>query len=346
MIRSLSFLIIFCLRSFSAENQIVEKQLTLSSFIDSNPRENIDDTQSVFGLKARGLIRFDETQEHSRLYGSLLGQGFYEPGLFLDSKLIMNAELGGQYVLASAWRLDASVKSFQKLYFEDIQRSGRTTLDMAVQHSNVSGLKQRVGISQAASHIQSTTLFKYTDRQGYLSLSQGFTPRLSGEISFQLSQVDYHNYAARELEDDSLFYNNSEDQKDQSWLMGLHVRYTGKFICGASLSYEDVSSNSSLDEARILAAKLYLSGRLSQKIFIHVVLQGMNKYYEHTLSTEVNHYRDPEENIQNQLHLQLERVFSPKRLLYVQYSYIKNETVFNHWFYNKSLIETGIKFTL
>jgi hypothetical protein len=117
-------------------------------------------------------------------------------------------------------------------------------------------------------------------------------------------------------------------------------------IWGIAVSFEDINSNSTTAESNVWSAKLYASGRLSDQLFFHVVLNGMKKYYAQTEILEATPYRDPEENIQNQFHIQLERVIQPSRVLYIQYSFIKNETIFNHWYYNKSLLEAGVKLTL
>jgi len=80
--------------------------------------------------------------------------------------------------------------------------------------------------------------------------------------------------------------------------------------------------------------------------YLHLVLQGMDKNYQHRDLNALNLFRDPEEIIQNQIHCQLERVIDPNRSIYLQYGYLKNETIFNQWFYEKQILEVGLKLSL
>ncbi|NQT64509.1 MAG: hypothetical protein HQ556_16220 [Candidatus Marinimicrobia bacterium] len=323
-----------------------EQQLNLSAYFDSNPRENLDNIESTVGLKAKGLIRFNQDTQNARFYGSILGQGFLEPALFLDSKVVVNGELGGTYKFISGYRLYAGLKTFQKLYFDEFQRSGRTTLSASVKRLKSYKTHQELGMERTEAHIDYGTLFQYSDQRLFLDLTRQVTPAFQAELSVQLGQVDYKDYPARMLIGSSLIFSEIQNQQDVTRTLGIHVKHLGKLIWGTAVNYEDINSNSALAESKVWSAKLYASGRLSEQVFFHVVLNGMKKYYAQTDVLEITPYRDPEENIQNQLHIQIERVIQPSRVLYIQYSYIKNETVFNHWFYNKNLIETGIKLTL
>lgn len=323
-----------------------EKQLNISTFYDSNPRENIKDIEGTTGLKVKGLIRFNKDSQQGQLYGSVLGQGFLEPALFLDSKFILNADVGGHYKLVPGWRALARLKTFQKIYLEDFQQYSRITMSGSLKRMKYRSNQQEFGLRRSHTQIYSHVLFAYTNEQAYLKLSQLLPLDLQADLNCQIGLVKYEDFPAKLLLNDSLIVSDTDNQKDLSWGLGLHVKQFGKMIWGASLSYENVSSNSVLEVSQIWSAKLYTSGRISDRMFFHVVLQGMNKAYNNTNFNEANPYRDPEENIQNQFHLQLERVFNSSRVAYMQYSYIKNETVFNHWFYTKSLLEAGIKITL
>jgi len=323
-----------------------ERQFTLSSFMDSNPRESIFKSEPTPGIKAKALIRFNEARHGGQFYGSLLGQGLIEPALFLDSKFILNAELGGQYKLNPRWSLNGNLRTFQKLYFYELQRSERTSLNTYLSRSySVSGM-QDIGYTGADCRIMSETDFRYFDQEIYAKVSKRLRPRLQLELKGVLGRIDYLDYPIRTIENDTLIFNSNIDQQDRSWLLGLHLSHTGKLILGTSISYKDIHSNSPIDEATIWALKLYASGRIGERIFAHMVLQGMNKHYNNSKYLGLNPYRDPEENIQNQVHIQLERILSPEKVIYIQYSFIKNETVLNHWFYSKSLFEAGIKLSL
>ena len=323
-----------------------EKQLNLSTYFDSNPRENLTNIESTFGLKARGLMRFEQDRQNAHFYGSILGQGFLEPALFLDSKVVVNGELGGHYKFARGYRLDAGLKTFQKLYFDELQRSGRTTLSVSIKRLRSQKIQQELGVRSTASHIDYGTLFQYYDQRMFLKLTRRLTSDFQAEFSAHLGQIDYSDYPARILIGNFLELSNTENQQDFTRTLGIHLKHLGKMIWGVAVNFEDINSNSTTAESNVWSAKLYASGRLSDQVFFHVVLNGMKKFYAQTDFLEATPYRDPEENIQNQLHIQLERVIHPSRVLYIQYSFIKNETIFNHWYYNKNLIEIGVKLTL
>ncbi|MBC8192329.1 MAG: hypothetical protein ISR87_00565 [Candidatus Marinimicrobia bacterium] len=323
-----------------------EKQLNLSTYFDSNPRENLTNIESTFGLKARGLMRFEQDRQNAHFYGSILGQGFLEPALFLDSKVVVNGELGGHYKFARGYRMDAGLKTFQKLYFDELQRSGRTTLSVSIKRLRSQKMQQELGVRSTASHIDYGTLFQYYDQRMFLKLTRRLTSDFQAEFSAHLGQIDYSDYPARILIGNFLELSNTENQQDFTRTLGIHLKHLGKMIWGVAVNFEDINSNSTTAESNVWSAKLYASGRLSDQVFFHVVLNGMKKFYAQTDFLEATPYRDPEENIQNQLHIQLERVIHPSRVLYIQYSLIKNETIFNHWYYNKNLIEIGVKLTL
>ncbi|MBC8375784.1 MAG: hypothetical protein H8E26_07035 [FCB group bacterium] len=331
---------------FNNQALTYERQVNLSTYFDSNPRENINNIESTVGLKAKGLIRFEQDTQDARFYGSILGQGFLEPALFLDSKVVVNGELGGYYKIISGYRFYAGLKTFQKLYFDEFQRSGRTTFNASVKRLKSHKMHQELGWKRTEAHIDYGTLFQYSDQRLFLNLTRQITPAFQADVSVQLGQVEYEDYPARMLRGSSLIFSDTQNQRDVTRTLGIHVKHLGKMIWGAAVNFEDINSNSAIAKAKVWSAKLYASGRLSEQVFFHVVLNGMKKYYAQTDVLEITPYRDPEENIQNQLHIQLERVIQPSRVLYIQYSYIKNETVFNHWFYNKNLIETGVKLTL
>lgn len=323
-----------------------ERQFNLSTYYDSNPRENIENKQPVFGLKTKALVRFEKDNQTGRIYGSALGQGFFEPTLFWDSKVVLNAELGGYYNLLTGYRLYASLKTFEKLYFDDFQRSGRQTMSASIKHQKSLEMQEEIGLRRSTSRIDYGTLFKYADQRVFFNLTRQLSPDFLAELSTQRGRIDYEDYPARIIINDTLILNDTQDQQDITWFLGLHVKHLGRMIWGAALNFEDISSNSDIAESQIWSGKIYVSRRIWERVFFHVVLQGMKKSYGQKDIFEATPYRDPEENIQNQLHIQLERVLNPSRVLYIQYSTIKNETVFNHWFYTKNLVEAGVKLTL
>lgn len=323
-----------------------DKQIDLSTFYDTNPLESTDDREPTAGLKAKGSLRFEKTGEATRIYGSILGQGFFEPALFLDSKMIFNGELGGNQQLSRSYRLHAGLSSFQKLYFNDLQRSGRTTMTSAIRRTRPAWLNPEVGVRWTESFIDYGALFHYTDRNIFLKAVKPLRASILVEAFLEFDRTDYSDYLAKKLTPSHNVVNGTENQIDRSRLVGMHFKHTGRMIWGASLKYEDVGSNSVTGKARIWSGNLYASGAFSSQMFYHIMVNMVDKNYRYPELLKATPFRDPEENIQNQVHLQLERVIKSGQVLYVQYSYIKNETVINYWFYTKSLFEAGFKLTL
>lgn len=324
----------------------LEKQLNFSTFYDTNPLESTDDRDPTPGLKAKGLIRFEKEAASTQIYGSLLGQGFLEPALFLDSKLLMNGELGGYHQFASGYRLHAGLISFQKLYLNDLQRSGRTTMTISTKRFRSPGPQIEVGLRWTDSYIDYGTLFHYTSGRFFLKLTKQLRSSFLAEALMQTGRTDYSDYLAKKLTPRHNVVNGVVYQVDRSHILGLHVKHLGKMIWGISMNYEDIGSNSVIGKAQIWTGKAYASGRFTDEMFYHIMIHLVDKNYRYPELLDTSPFRDPEENIQNQVHLQLERLVQPGQVLYAQYSYIKNETVINYYFYTKHLFEVGLKLTL
>lgn len=323
-----------------------EKQLNFSTYYDTNPLESTDERDPTQGLKVKGLIRFEKQAPSTQIYGSLLGQGFLEPALFIDSKVVMNGELGGYHNFAPGYRLHAGLTSFQKLYLNDLQRSGRTTMIASVKRFRPTGPQVEIGLKWTDSFIDYSSLFHYTSGRFFLKLMKQLRSSFSAEALIQLGRTNYSDYLAKQLTTHHDVVNSNVNQIDRSRLLGLHLKHLGKMIWGISLNHEDLGSNSVTGKAQVWSGNLYASGRISDEIFYHIMFHVVDKNYRYPELIDTSPFRDPEENIQNQVHLQLERVVQPGRVLYTQYSYIKNETVINYWFYTKHLFEVGLKLTL
>ncbi len=326
--------------------QASEKQFNCSSYFDSNPTEKISQANAAIGFKAKGSLAFKATRTGYSYFGSLLGQGFLEPVSVDRSKLIVNAKAGVRTRFMPGLTITTLVETFQKNYVFNAWHSGRSELKLLLDLDHKKPLKQEIKLSIGRAQIDFGIPLEYVDRQVSLNLNQFMTPRLFAEVTITAGLVDYQDYPAKTFDQDVLIYTEDTNQRDHFWQTYLHLQYSGRFICGASLSYEDIGSNSVVSEATVLIIRLYSSGRVGNRMFWHLVLQGMNKNYAYPEIFSQNPYRDPEENVQNQIHLLLERIIKPDVMLFAQYGYLKNETIFDRWYYEKTTLEVGLKLSL
>jgi len=323
-----------------------ESQLNISMYMDSNPREYVTNPESVNGFKVNGRKTFNRQLNGFSYFGFIHGQGFLELSSLSRTKFIVNANSGIQHRLFRSLRFTAVGETFQKLYINDLSRSGWSGLNLLLDTQNKRPLNQRIGIYLGQAQFDYGSHLEYGSRKLSFNLNRFIGHEFFTEATFSLGYVNYPDYPVKTFKNNLLVLDYGREQQDKIWRLVYHLKYSGRFIGGVSLSYEDVRSNSVVSEATVLIGKLYASGRLGDHLFLHLVLQGMDKSYAYPQVFFLNLYRDPEESIQNQVHLQIERIMKSGVVVFAQYSYLKNETVFDRWYYEKSIIEVGVKRTL
>ena len=323
-----------------------ESQFNLASYHDSNPREYLSNPVGAPGLKAKGSLKFRQDRPHIISYGSLVGQGFWESGFTHGSKLIINAETGINLKLGRNFAFNSSLETFQKMYIYELRRSGWNGLNLVLTRGGNQGVQQRLGYALRDDRIDYGSLLQFTEHKAFLNVNHYLKPDLFGEMTLSMGQVNFKDIPVSIFNHDILTLLDAQRQQDQFWQLLIHMRFIHRFIYGFSVSYEDVISNSAVAESDIFIARFYASGALGENYFVHTVLQGMNKNYDHPGNVSVGSDGDLEERIQNQFHLQIERMLSGGKVVYLQYSYLKNETLISNWFYEKNQIEIGVKLTL
>ncbi len=325
-----------------AETQF-ETQFNLASYHDSNPREYLTNPKGAQGLKAKGCLKFNQKRSRMLGYGSFIGQGFLEPGPTHGSKFIINAETGLNFTLGPGLKLIGSLETFQKMYVYDLRRSGWNSVEVFLSKAGKQNRYGKLGYALRGDRIDYGSLLQFSEQKLFLNMNRFLTPHLFGEMTLSGGQVNFKDIPASIFNRDILTLLSDQKQEDQFWQVLIHLRFIHRFIYGFSLSYEDVSSNSVVAESDNLIARLYASGAVGKHYFIHAVIQGMNKNYDHPGNVNVGSDPDLEERIQNQFHLQLERVLANDNIIYFQYSYLKNETLISNWFYEKNQFEVGVK---
>ena len=324
----------------------LESQVDVSSYFDSNPTEHLSNPQGTLGLKAKGSIKYFGSHPSTVLFGSMVGQGFIEPVFAHGSKVIIDAQAGVKQRLSRKLQATGIIETFQKLHLYDLRHSKRSSFDLHLDRAGQGSYQQQLGYTYISNQIDYGSLLMFDEYRVYLNYSRSFLTRMVGEMTLTRGLVFYDDVPARIFNQDILTLVDNELQEDQFWQLLVHLKITGKFIYGASMSFENVYSNSVVSDAQVWIARLYASGRLGDNYFLHAVFQGMNKNYKYPGVISIGSDGDPEERVQNQFHLQLERVLEDGNTLYFQYSYLKNETLVTRWFYDKNQFELGIKMNL
>ncbi len=321
-----------------------QRQVYISAYHDSNPTELTSPSASTIGLKGKYGTSFSAQKRNWSSYGSILGQGYLEPVPVGGSKLIFDSSGGIQFSPSPQLLMTGSVETFQKFYIYTLRRSGWTDLKLDLDLSGKQWLNSSIGLRTSRNRIDYGDLTEYSDMAVTLGLNSFLTQRFFAELTLELGAVEYLDHPVRKLEDTNLVLIPDMDQRDEFKRGSFHLKYSGSFILGVSMSYERVNSNSVVSVSDIWLGKVYASGYLGDRFFLHLVLQGMDKNYTHPEIFSVSYHRDPEEGTQNQIHLQIERIMRPGLIYYVQFSHLKNETIYNRLYFTKSIFESGLKF--
>jgi hypothetical protein len=115
-------------------------------------------------------------------------------------------------------------------------------------------------------------------------------------------------------------------------------------IVGCRIGFGTIRSNSVIGDYNHRMYQVYFSGSLGQYTYYHFNYRWVDKDYQFPQLAGISWYRDPEEHDQNLTHLRLERIFADSSILYVQLSLLRNETILNHQYYSKTLIEIGMEY--
>lgn len=321
-----------------------KKQLNVSPYYDSNVRESFNLPVPTYGLKLNGRWSKEFSSPRSSAYGTLVGQTYLDAIYPYESKLIINGDLDYRFSLSQRMHLLGQGNYFQKAFLNPshFYRWGEAALFLQLTPNGP--FSSSVGYRYRTSAISFAGVNRFrresVEIQGRYHMNSHFY--LDGSLGTAI--VAQRDFKARGVEGDTVLIVLNTLQKDRALYGGLHLRYQGNMIYGAQVSLESVSSNSVIGNYRFIILRLYLSGRWNQKTFYHLVLQLMNKSYQISQLKDLIQYRDPEELNQNRSYARIEHSLKDNLLGYVQVSVLRNETLLNQTYYNKTLLEAGIKF--
>lgn len=320
--------------------------LQVSTYFDSNVREALTNTDQSLGFKLRGNLSHQVVNRNWLLEGSILTQTYLDAISPAQSKLIVNSGLGLRYNLTPFIQVAGLLDHFQKSFYEAGFSYRWTDYHLLLLNQLAQKLSFKTEWSQRNTSYATLDSIRFLEQT--LTLKLGYRPGrqwlLEGMI--QGRKTIFNNYPAQGILNDTALVQLDRSQRDVAQSVQLHGRYQGKFIVGAIIKYEAVISNSVIGGFNLFNGRAYLSCRLGTANMFHLIIQRVNKNYDREDVRGVAAYRDPEERIQNRTYLQLERKLQIGGIGYIQVSILSNETILNQRYYNKVLVETGIKLTL
>ncbi len=320
-------------------------QFHVSPYFDSNVQEALADPEPTFGLKLRGNLNRETSGPRWNLYGNVLSLTFLDAKYPSESKLVGHIESGFRYRLLSRLSFTGHLIYFQKAFYWQRRSYRWTEGNSYVQWSPIRRFTFWAGYAHKSTAFKFRETIRYYEDSFEIRVLRLFARRFSIEGEAAFGTVDYRDYTAWTVEDDSNLVSLHIDQEDE-FVRGLvHIRYQGRVITGVQGGYESASSNSVVGEYDQIVFRIYISGRLGNSIFYHFVLQRVDKHYRYPELQGITGFRDPEERIQNRTHARLERELGTGVLGFFQMSFLENETILNQRYYDKTVLELGVKYT-
>ncbi len=322
----------------------LDGDLRCSIYYDSNIAESLSNPAASMGGNLRSNLDFMKRWRRLSTHGNFLTQAEIDGNHSTESKLLIDSGLKLDYIISTSNRLAISGNHFRKVLYRQDTAYYWTDLMIEFEHALNQKWYLASGLSRRNTQYPSLDSLYFNTDQGFLNLVWRPGNSWLIEGGFHLWTTTYHSYPAWINVAGSLIP-SSNDQEDYGRIFSLHLRQQDKSIKGLSLAYTTVNSNSDTGEYVALRTQVYWSWRMRERHLVYIMLQGSTKEYRHNQLSGITSYRDPEERIQNRMHVLVERKISATSYAFIQASYLANEVTLNQYYYNKVLVETGIKFT-
>jgi hypothetical protein len=191
-----------------------------------------------------------------------------------------------------------------------------------------------------------TSLSEFTSDQSTVFLQFRHNSLADKTTSFRIAW-NYIRYAER-----IVYQSTTNDslshllQKDECLFLQLGHEFRHKAIGGLFLRYVIVRSNSQFSSFQAASIRLFNTQKIGQT-YVQLILEGQLKQYS---EKNAQFFRftnpDPEQNIQDQILLGLERPIGPHVSLQGRIAFIKNETIYSNQYYLKWFVATGLTYRL
>jgi hypothetical protein len=323
-----------------------EVQLQFSTYYDSNARESPTSSDSTFGLTVRG--RLSEVVRLSRvsLSGDIFAHSYLDAHDYYENKVVFNGDLGLRYSLSNSLQIRGQFQHFLKSFLHTTGSYEWTLYSTTLQYSHRSGYAVWLSYLHRSKLLEGMDQYRFVEESLELNHRYHFNTRWLVEGSLLLSDLTHTDFSALDVSEDTTLISLGIPQKDRGFGGLVHFRYRGRAIIGSRIGVRTVRSNSVIGDYNLRLFQVYLSGNLGQSTYYHIIYRLVEKDYQYPQLEGVSWYRDPEEHDQNLTHLRLERMISDNGILYMQLSFLRNETILNHQYYSKTMIEIGLKYEL
>ena len=338
------FLLAFCGGYSTLE--AVDGQLQFSSYYDSNVREALTVPDPTLGLTLRGRLSHEIRPPRLNIFGEILTQANLDALFQEESKLIINAELDFRYTLSQALNVLGNLSHFQKSFYNHTGSYLWTEYSTFLQYSPRSRYSGWLGYRHRKKTLETTDRYRFGEDNLEFRGRYRINPRIFLEGTLTGSNIVHTDFNAVGVVDDTSLVSLEYPQKDKGIEGLIHVRYRGKIIVGVQIGIGIVGSNSVIGEFNLVSYRAYISGKLGPSTFYHIVFRRIDKDYQYPELEGESRYRDPEEPTQNLGHFRLEKVLKGRSIGYIQISLLENETIFNQRYYDKTMVEIGIKHEL
>ncbi len=320
--------------------------MQVATYFDSNVDEALTEPVPTVGFKLRGNLDHRIIINAWQIDGNIITQTYLDAILPTQSKLVVNSGLGLRTFITPVLQVIGGLNHFQKAFY-DLGPSYRWT-DYAINLHYQPAKKLSIGANWSYRRTNYTSLdsIKFLGKVLELRIGYHLTQNWLLVGLIRNRRTTFNDYPAQGIINDTMLVLLDRSQKDHARSFQLHARYQGKMIVGASLRYQQVTSNSVTGGFNQLNGRVYLSCRLGETTMLHFIIQRVDKNYRWGNLSGITAYRDPEERIQNRTYLQLERRINPRVISYLQMSRLANETLVNQRYYNKTMLELGLKFKL
>ena len=317
-----------------------------ATYYDSNVRETLAVSNPTFGGLLRGRLSHDIHPQRMDISGEILPQVNLDAVFPEETKLLINAELDFRYKWSQALNILGRLSHFQKSFFNRSSSYLWTEYSAFVQLSPASQYSSWLGYRHRKKALEAIDKLRFGEGNLEFRVRYAFNSRTFLEGTITRSNIIHSDFNAVGVIDDTSLIFLDYPQKDDGIDGLIHLRYWGKSIFGVQLRVGAIESNSVIGGFNFSSFHAYMSGKLGPSTFYHVVFRRVDKEYQYPALEGESRYRDPEEPAQNLTHLRLERELQGGSIGYIQISLLRNETTLNHQYYNKTMIEVGVKHEL
>ncbi|MEE9162351.1 MAG: hypothetical protein V3U35_05205 [Candidatus Neomarinimicrobiota bacterium] len=324
----------------------MERQLQFSTYFDSNVREDLVSPSPSAGLTLRGRLSSRWQRPSLEFSADLLGQSVVDATIPTESKLLIDAGIGASYSITGALRVSGQVNHFQKALYVGTGSYAWTDLESIVRFTPTPRFGLRLGYRYRRKTLAATQRLRFGEDNLELKGRYNLNSQSFIESGITGSNVIHRDFSALVAAGDSLLVPLAAPQEDRGLEGWLHVRRGGRTIVGLQFGFGEVRSNSVIGGYTKISARAYLSGQLRRTTFYHIDIRLIHKAYAFPNVVGESRYRDPEEPLQNMAHIRLERALNVRSIGYIQVSRLQNETSFNQRYYDKTMVEVGVKLGL